>query len=135
MKDKDPIATDVRRRRRQRRLGTDHPTCDLCGYSGLEALTPVTSGWLKAHGIERHHVVGKNNDPNLVVSLCLNCHRTATEGLARAGVSMRSESDPIARVAQMLDALAAFFEMLVDALRRWAELLWEIVATPEPAHG
>ncbi len=78
-------------------------------------------------------MVGKNNDPNLVVSLCLNCHRTATEGLARAGVSMRSESDPIARVAQMLDALAAFFEMLVDVLRRWAELLRDRIGHPEAA--
>lgn len=121
--DRDPIKTDIRRRRTQKRLGCEQPICVLCGHPGIESLTSVSPDWLKKHGIEWHHVVGKKRDTGLVISLCFNCHRAATEGLARAGVTMLAETDPKTLVAQVLDALAVFFEMLVDALRRWAELL------------
>lgn len=123
MIDPKPIQTDGRERRRQAKFVCAHPTCLFCGSPDLEALTPVAAGWLKAHGIELHHVVGQKHDPDLVVPLCLNCHRKVTENLAKAGVSMDRESDTQMRVAMMLEALAVFFEMLIDALRRWASLL------------
>ena len=123
MMDQNPIKTDVRRRKRQERFGNLNPKCILCGCPELETLTPVSPGWLEAHGIEFHHVVAAERDSELVVPLCLNCHRTATEGLARADVSMTCEADPDIRVASMLRALAAFFVLVVDALRRWAKSL------------
>jgi hypothetical protein len=91
----------------------------------LECLTPVTLDWLEAHQvlIEEHHVVGKKNDPDFVVPLCLNCHRLVTECLAQAGISMHRDPNPQKRVAVMLEALAVFLDMLAAAVRRWAALL------------
>lgn len=130
MIDHNPIKTDVRRRKRQDRFDNADPRCIFCGYPEIEALTAVTLEWLKSHGscvpkalTELHHVVGKKHDSDLVVPLCLNCHRLVTEDLARAGISMHPERDSKTLVALMLDALASFFELLVAALRRWAELL------------
>ena len=123
--DQNPIKTDGRRRRRQERFGNLNPKCVLCGCPELETFTPVSPGWLEAHGIEFHHVVAADRDSELVVPLCLNCHRTATEELAQADIDMICETDPDKRVASMLKALAAFLEQVVDALRRWAKTLEE----------
>ena len=120
MTDQNPIRTDARRRRRQERLGSPNPKCVLCGRPDLETLTPVSHVWLKAQGIELHHVVAEQRDAEFVVALCLNCHRLVTEKLAQAGVGMVREPDPAERVASMLDGLAVFFQHLVEALGRWA---------------
>jgi hypothetical protein len=128
--DQNPIKTDVRRRKRQDRFDCATPRCLFCGYPDIEALTGVTLEWLNSHGscapkslTELHHVVGKKRDADLVVPLCLNCHRGVTEGLAKAGISMHAERESKTLVASMLDALASFLEFLVSALRQWAELL------------
>jgi hypothetical protein len=109
----------------------------LCGCPDLEKLTAVTPKWLAARLgtdlFELHHPVGKQHDPNLVVPLCMNCHRFATESLARAGVSMRPIREPQELVAVMLEALAAFFELLVTSLRQWAQYLRNSI-TREVAH-
>jgi len=100
----------------------------ICGESNLETLIPLTPDWLEAHGvprslIEMHHPVGEAHDRELIVPLCRNCHAKATEGLMRAGISMRPGPDPKARVPLMLDALAVFLDMLAAAVRRWARVL------------
>lgn len=130
MIDKDPIGTAVRRRRRQAQFRAYPPVCFLCPESDLEALTPVTLSWLEEHGvdvrrilIEMHHLHGEAHDPEFVVPLCLNCHRKVTEDLARTGVSMKPEIDPIARTVLMLHADAAFFERFAASRRRMAENL------------
>ena len=124
MKDVDPIRTDGRRRRRLNRFGPN-PQCLFCPCTDLEALTLVKVGWLEKHGIELHHVVEERRDPELEVPLCLNCHRKVTEGLAQAGISNHYEQEPRELVAQMLDALAVFLEFVIEALRRWANILRE----------
>ena len=137
MVDKNPIQTAGRRRRRQERFGMLSPVCILCVYPHLEALAAVKPDWLKQHGIpedvvnrflEEHHIDGRRHDPELVVPLCLNCHRVVTEGLLQAGVSMRHEKDPIAWLALMMDAEAVFFELFAESQRRKAELLRTIPA-------
>ncbi len=132
MIDQNPIRTDGRQKRRQDRFSSPNPVCLLCECPNLQALTPVTVGWLKAHGIELHHVVGEKRDPDFVVALCLNCHRNVTENLAKAGISMGRERDSKMMIATMLEALAVFFEMLIDALHRWAALLRQ-PSSPEPS--
>jgi hypothetical protein len=132
MIDKNPIKTDIRRKRRQERFGSLEPCCVLCGYGrdALETLTPVTVGWLKSHGIEMHHVVEKARDDNFIVPLCLNHHREVTEALARVGISRDTTSDKSEWVAQMLEGLASFLEYVIDALRRWAKILRNSVGEP-----
>jgi hypothetical protein len=117
MKQTDHVRTAVRHAKREKRLGPD-AVCLLCGESHLEALTPVTKGWL-----ERHHVGGKANDATLTATLCLNCHRKVTEGLEVAGVSMGEPRDIPERLVMILRALAEFFCLLANALREWARQL------------
>lgn len=132
--DQDPIKTAMREARRQKRFSTEYPICFLCPESDLETLTPVTLGWLEAHGmgvprilIELHHHYGEAHDPNLIVPLCLNCHRKVTEGLAKEGVGMKAEVDTVVRTVLMLDADAAFFEKFAASRRRMADDLRKTV--------
>ena len=74
--------------------------------------------------LEVHHIVGEARDPDLAVTLCLNCHREITEGLAREiGVSMRPENNLFKLIAAMLRASAVLFDFLAAAYRKWASLL------------
>jgi hypothetical protein len=123
--DKNPILTARRRRRRQERFGSLNPVCVVCGCKEIEKLASTTIGWLfqRANLVELHHVVGHHHDPDLVVPLCMNCHRAATESLAKAGVTMNPVCEPHERVALMLDGLSTFSELLVTSLRGWAKFL------------
>jgi hypothetical protein len=136
--DKDPIKTAGREKRRQERLCSSPRVCPFCGCVDPIALIAVAPEWLLAKGVPRtlfegHHSVGEAHDPELIVLICRNCHAKATERLLCAGVSMRPAPDPVTRVALILDALAEFFEMLVAALRRWAETLRKSTR-PEVTH-
>ena len=126
-----PIRTARRKALREERLGKD-AFCLFCGYCCLESLTQVTRKWLESNGIppdwidrllEDHHVVGEAHDPDLLITLCLNCHREVTEGLACEGVSMRPEKNVVKRVALMLRAAAVLLDGLAKAFRKWANLL------------
>jgi hypothetical protein len=126
-----PIRTARRKALREQRLGSD-PFCLLCGYGCLESLTHVTGAWLQANGfdverlnrlLEKHHIVGEAHDSELTVTLCLNCHREITEGLAREGVNMRPEKNIHKLIALMLRASAILFESLAKSYRKWATLL------------
>lgn len=131
MSDQSPVRTARRKVLREDRLGSN-PFCLFCGYACLESLTQVTREWLEAKRIskdwldrllEEHHVVGEAHDPNLIVTLCLNCHREVTEGLAREGVTMRPEKDRYKLVALMLRGSAVLFDFLAASFRKWANLL------------
>jgi hypothetical protein len=131
MKDQHPIRTARRKALRQNRLGDD-AFCLFCGYACLESLTNVSRKWLEARGVskdwidrllEKRHVVGEAHDPDLTITLCLNCHREITEGLAREGVIMRPERNLRKLIALVLRGSATHFEFLAVSYRRWASLL------------
>lgn len=131
MRDQRPIRTARRKVLREDWLGSD-VFCLFCGYACLESLTHVSRNWLEARGIqkgridrwlEEHHIVGQAHDSDLTVTLCLNCHREITEGLAREGVSMRPEKNLRKLIALMLRASAVLFESLATSYRKWASLL------------
>lgn len=88
--------------------------------------------WLEDSGVpkdridrllEEHHVVGEAHDPDLTVTLCLNCHREITEGLAREGVSMRPEKNLHKLIALVFRGSAVLLESLAASYRKWANLL------------
>ncbi len=92
----------------------------------------MTRQWLEKKGIpqdlldsllEEHHIVGEAHDSKLIVTLCLNCHREITEGLAREGVSMHPQENPLRLIALMLRGSAVLFESLAKSYRKWASLL------------
>jgi hypothetical protein len=98
----------------------------------LESLTTVTLRRLEEEGIparlldrlvEDHHAHGEAHDPNLIVTLCLNCHREITEGLMREGVSMYPEKNLYKLVASKLRASAVLLESLASSCRNSASLL------------
>lgn len=131
MRDQNPIRTARRKTLRKNRLGS-YAFCLFCGYSCLESLTDVSRKWLEAKGIskdridhllEKHHIVGEAHDPDLTVTLCLNCHREITEGLACEGVSMHPEKNVYKLIALMLRGSAVLFEFLATSYRKWASLL------------
>jgi len=92
----------------------------------------VTRSWLEARGVpgnlldrllEDHHIHGEVHDPNLIVTLCLNCHRKITEGLMREGVNMYPEENVNKFVALKLRASAVLLESLASSYRDSARLL------------
>jgi hypothetical protein len=131
MKDRQPIRTARRKVLRKARFASNN-FCLFCGYACLESLTRVTRRWLEAKGVPRdfldrlledHHSLGEAHDPELIVTLCLNCHREITEGLAREGVSMRPETNLRKLIALVFRASAVLFESLARSYRKWANLL------------
>lgn len=131
MKDQLPMRTARRKALRKDRFGSND-FCLFCGYACLEALTRISRRWLEAKGVptellnhllEDHHVIGEAHDPDLIVTLCLNCHREITEGLAREGVSMYPERNIHKLVALVLRGSAVLFEFLASSYRKWASLL------------
>ena len=131
MKDQQPIRTARRKILREDRLGSN-AFCLFCGYACLESLTQVSRKWLEQKGIptdwidrllEEHHIFGEAHDPDLTVTLCLNCHREITEGLAREGVNMRPEKNFSKLIALMLRGSAVLFDSLAASYRKWANLL------------
>lgn len=131
MRDCQPIRTARRSALRQDRLGCT-TFCLFCGYACLESLTSASRKWLEARGIsneridrllEDHHITGEAHDPDLLVTLCLNCHRGITEGLAREGVCMRPEANLRKLTALRLRASAVLFESLATSYREWASAL------------
>jgi hypothetical protein len=131
--DQDPRRTARRNVRRRDRFGSNN-FCLFCDYACLESLTTVTRRWLERKGVpaelldrllEKHHVHGEAHDPNLTVTLCLNCHREITEGLMREGVSMYPENNVHKLIALKLRASAVLFESLASSYRDSAILLEE----------
>jgi hypothetical protein len=131
VRDQQPIRTARRKTLRQDRLGSN-AFCLFCGYACLESLTLVSRKWLEQRGVpkgwinrllEEHHILGEAHDPDLTVTLCLNCHREITEGLAREGVSMRPEKNRRLFIALNLRASAVLFDSLATSYRKWANLL------------
>lgn len=128
MNNERPIRTARRKAVRKDRFG-GNDFCLFCCYACLESLTRVTRRWLEEHGIpkvrlerllEDQHIVGEAHDQELLVTLCLNCHREITEGLACEGVSMRPEKNTRKLVALMLKGSAVLFEFLARSYRKWA---------------
>jgi len=109
--------------RRKERVG-QFPFCLSCGYACLECLTTVTRRWLKEKGIpddylyrllQEHHIEREAINPDLVVTLCLNCHKEIEEGLANEGVSFYPEKNLHKLIALVLRASAVLFDSLANS--------------------
>lgn len=108
------FVNDVRRYRRNQRLGTD-ACCVVCGYRKPEGLKTGPAGLL-----HDHHVVGRVNDEDLTVRLCQNCHAEATEGHRDAGVELEANDQ------DLLERVVSFLRGIADFLFRLAEAAWSL---------
>lgn len=104
--EENPIQNDVRKTKRRCKLG-ENPACAHCGDRRPEVL-------------EKHHLVGKANEPALTITLCRNCHAVATERLRQSGVSM--EPPPT-----LLQRLLAILKGIACSLIQVAECLFDVV--------
>ncbi len=116
--EKDPIKNDARRTRREDRLGGKDRTCLLCGDVRVEVLIQVVKGFL-----EKHHLTGRNHDPDLTALLCPTCHKWVTALYRRNGVAMPAARDLLRRLVVRLRAIATFLPELGGACHTWAEQL------------
>ena len=118
----DPIKSDARRARRERRFGPD-AACARCGVS-----TPETLVAARRTILEAHHACGRANDDALTVPVCRNCHAILTEGQRAAGADF---ARPPTVLHQIAAALASFFAFLHDLCERgmaWAGALSNLTA-------
>ena len=109
----DPIGRDLSRSRAIRRVAGR--ACVLCGERDAELLTQQPAAIL-----EEHHVAGNANDPDLTVSLCLNCHRKMSARMPGFGVPLNrgARLTRLERAVGSLRGLAVFSEQLAPALLR-----------------
>lgn len=111
----------ARRAKEARRFGHQPAACLFCGPLPYAALVDPAI----AHRLfELHHIVGYDPDPDLVVSLCRNCHYALSMGMLDVGWTARvTPPNPVVTTDQILRALAAFFKALAEACLRYAERL------------
>ena len=124
MIDRIPSKTAAREARRRRRLGPD-AACILCGESNLVPLKSVEGaaldGFVRNGLLERHHVLGRKIDSELVIVLCLSCHAKATESLRRGGSTMEQPDTFLDRLINALMAFGAFLHDALCAVERWVQ--------------
>ena len=113
----DPIRTDARKARQNRRYGYG-AACSICGNRSPEALVGM-----KRSLLEEHHVCTRANDPAFTVPLCRNCHAEITEGQRAAGVDFALPPTLVHQLASTLASLAALFTTLADRFGFWAAAL------------
>lgn len=125
----DPIGRDLSRQRARWRFAPGE-VCALCGEHDSEVLRRPSARGPKSL-LEVHHVLGRANDDELTIVLCLNCHRRASAGMDFAGVGSdpSGDNDRIARLVSVLRAIATFLQQLACTLMTWAE---ELVSSLDP---
>lgn len=79
--DPDPIGNAARSQRRVRKAGKIPPICLYCGIDDIRVL-------------ELDHVVSRDNEPDLVGYLCLNCHAVKHEEQRQLGVTLTYQDAP-----------------------------------------
>jgi hypothetical protein len=115
----DSIGNDVRKLRRARRLGRG-AACVVCGETNPEQLQRAAGSLL-----ERHHLAGRANDPQLTVVLCRNHHAQLSELQRDSGLDLHENPTRPAgeRTAALLRGLADLAELSAPHLRRHADAL------------
>ena len=98
----DPEGAASREARRKRRL-LDENTCVVCGEDRNQVL-------------ERHHLAGRENAPELLVTLCRNCHGVETAALLDLGVPMSPPDTHVARVIAIVGGIGRLLITLGTAL-------------------
>jgi len=103
------------------RFGED-ASCWLCSESDRAALE-----WLGQPFVQEHHVAGKHHDRKLKWPVCANCHRRLHALLRDRDVPLRRQQSIIETVTAVLEALAVFFEVFVQSLRKFAIQMREAI--------
>ena len=127
-RDPDPIGRDLTRTRAERRL-PDGARCALCGERDGEVLAERRAKSVSRSVLEAHHVAGQANDPDLTVTLCLNCHQRFSARMPTRGMDLLLDPDRSVpeRLVAVLRGLALLFEQLAASLTDWARQLAQTI--------
>ncbi len=123
--DVDPVLTSVRQAKREQRLEhADH--CAICGIRNIEVLRPLNAKSRKGRALrkgilERHHVCGRRNDPDLVIALCLNCHAIFTERQLQEGLDLMAKNNILDRSIAQRRTFAVFLRDAATSVELDAE--------------
>ena len=124
----NPVKNQLRREMRDDRLG-ENAACITCGCFAPEALIAVSGTWL-----EKHHVVGKANDPNLIACVCRTCHAILTSRAQDVGASMKSPDTVLHQFVAIMRGLGSFFIFVGETMLRWAEAGVRLIAGLDKDH-
>ena len=109
-----PRSTGQAARRAERRRNLPPgAACMLCGESEPELLRQVGRRLL-----EKHHHLGRANDPEATVTLCRNCHWRCSLGQLDDAVPLASQETALERDIAALLNLASFFQQCGAAIGR-----------------
>lgn len=111
--EKDPIKNDAKRATRERRK-----KCAYCPAS---------------KGLELHHVVGRQNEKDLVILLCRRCHDEEQERLRDAGVSMQRPVTVFEFVGNALLGIGEHLKLVAEYLIKWGIALLDAAPKLCPA--
>ena len=116
MSQPDPIGNEVRRVRRERRLGPN-AVCVLCGFADPRALVRLQRSF-----VELHHPLAVAHGPGATVPLCRNCHAIETERMRDAAIPLNGDELSTPEVlSAVLRADAVFLRAQADAFEGFAE--------------
>jgi hypothetical protein len=124
----DPLGTLARRAKQARRLPPD-AACAQCGETDPTMLIATKR---RKPVLEGHHVMGRHNDPDVVVVLCRNHHAKATDAQYAVGSLPDGPAhSALERLPLALKALGSFFQLLATSCYVWAGVLAAVIAALE----
>ena len=109
----DNFASEAARKQRLKAL-YEGKACVRCGETNAEMLGAYSR-------IDLHHVVGRANDPDLVVYYCRNCHAVAGAQLKEVGVVDLSAKPR----RNLLEVIATVLRAMGRTLMDWGACLLE----------
>lgn len=119
--EKNPMKNDARKERRKRKYGDPMEMCLLCGLKN-----PENAKELGINLFERHHVAGRDLEPDLTVVLCKPCHEFLQEGLRGAGLEELAPDTDLERTGGLCLGLADLFEVLTVVLREHGQRVFRL---------
>lgn len=124
--------TRARRRKaiEARRFDSRPAACLFCGLQPYAALVDPEK---TRHFVEEHHALGRRFAPDVVVTLCLICHRLAGDEMLDEGWTARPSPNPVVTTDLVFRALAAFLRLLAEACAKYAQRLTDAIARLDAA--
>jgi hypothetical protein len=107
--DKRELSRERRKQRALERLGSNNPSCIVCGCDDPLAL-------------ELHHLAGQAFGDD-TVPVCRNCHRRLSDYQKDHSLDQGKPVGELEPIRRFMEGLADLFEMLVKRLREYAAKL------------
>lgn len=83
--------------------------CVICGWSNPVALRESNRTLL-----EEHHIVGVNNNDDVRVTVCRNCHEVLSEACRDLGADMSTQRSLLESIAEMCRIRSVFERASAD---------------------